>query len=224
MTACDGSWARRARSGAPRCGLVRPTESLARRESVLGDLVTDAMRAGTGRRCRPAQLRHPPAGPPDSAGPDHQSRAGGDFSFCRSDPGGHLPADRRPTAAICWSMGCPTAYSAPEGFSRYRVCPSPSIPTVPRAAGWWVSLRRANGEGGGPARIPSRRPSGSTSACEGGDGYSVPEAESACGQRTSAPRAVDLLTRYITDSLGGRIERPKDSRVVEAGNDKSRLS
>jgi hypothetical protein len=53
-------------------------------------------------------------------------------------------------------------------------------------------------------------------ACQGGDGYSVPEAESACGQRQTAPRAVDLLTRYITESLGGKIEAPKDSRVVEA--------
>jgi hypothetical protein len=27
---------------------------------------------------------------------------------------------------------------------------------------------------------------------------------------------VDLLSRYITDSLGGRIDAPKDARVVEA--------
>jgi 2',3'-cyclic-nucleotide 2'-phosphodiesterase (5'-nucleotidase family) len=56
------------------------------------------------------------------------------------------------------------------------------------------------------------------SACKGGDGYSVPEAASACGQRESAPRAVDLLTRYIADSLGGRIEAPKGARVTEARN------
>jgi len=56
------------------------------------------------------------------------------------------------------------------------------------------------------------------SACEGGDGYSVPEARSACDNRESAPRAVDLLMQYITDSLKGRIETPKNSRVVQAGN------
>jgi hypothetical protein len=56
------------------------------------------------------------------------------------------------------------------------------------------------------------------SACEGGDGYSVPEAETVCANRESAPRAVDLLIRYIADSLKGRIETPNNSRVVQAGN------
>jgi 2',3'-cyclic-nucleotide 2'-phosphodiesterase (5'-nucleotidase family) len=59
---------------------------------------------------------------------------------------------------------------------------------------------------------------GAYTACQGGDGYKVPEAASACAQQASAPRAVDLLMRYIADSLGGRIERPKDSRVVQARN------
>ena len=53
-------------------------------------------------------------------------------------------------------------------------------------------------------------------ACELGDGYSVPEAAPACTHVESAPRAVDLLMRYIADSLGGRIEAPNASRMVEA--------
>ena len=53
-------------------------------------------------------------------------------------------------------------------------------------------------------------------ACQGGDGYSVPEAAPACARRDAAPRAVDLLTRYLTDSLKGRIEAPKASRILEA--------
>jgi 2',3'-cyclic-nucleotide 2'-phosphodiesterase (5'-nucleotidase family) len=47
------------------------------------------------------------------------------------------------------------------------------------------------------------------SACQGGDGYSVPEAAGACARQATAPRAVDLLTQYIADSLGGRIEAPQ---------------
>ena len=59
---------------------------------------------------------------------------------------------------------------------------------------------------------------GAYSACRGGDGYKVPEAEAACARMASAPRAVDLLMQYIVDSLDGRIEPPKDSRVVQARN------
>jgi hypothetical protein len=77
-------------------------------------------------------------------------------------------------------------------------------------------LRRSNGKVVGP-RDTVTAAFGIYTACAGGDGYSVPEAASACSQRLSAPRAVDLLTRYIADSLGGRIEAPKDARVVEAG-------
>lgn len=55
-------------------------------------------------------------------------------------------------------------------------------------------------------------------ACEGGDGYEVPEAREGCDARASAPRAVDLLSRYITDSLGGTIGKPADGRIKRAGN------
>ncbi len=55
-------------------------------------------------------------------------------------------------------------------------------------------------------------------ACEGGDGYVVPEAKAGCDNRNSAPRAVDLLTKYITDSLGGTIVPPANGRITRAGN------
>ncbi len=51
-------------------------------------------------------------------------------------------------------------------------------------------------------------------ACEGGDGYSVPEAKSACDARASAPRAVDLLLRHISGALGGRVSPPPAGRVT----------
>ncbi len=50
-------------------------------------------------------------------------------------------------------------------------------------------------------------------ACEGGDGYTVPEARAACDVRDTAPRAVDLVLKYITTTLGGRVSPPLAGRV-----------
>ena len=55
-------------------------------------------------------------------------------------------------------------------------------------------------------------------ACEGGDGYDVPEAAPACAARAGAPRAADLLMKYVGDSLKGEITSPRDGRIVRAGN------
>jgi 5'-nucleotidase len=55
-------------------------------------------------------------------------------------------------------------------------------------------------------------------ACDGGDGYKIPEAAESCGRAASAPRAADLLIRYLSDSLGGRITLPASGRIVEAGS------
>jgi hypothetical protein len=54
-------------------------------------------------------------------------------------------------------------------------------------------------------------------ACEGGDGYRIPEASSTCAQAGSAPRAADLLIRYLSDSLRGNVTLPPSGRIVEAG-------
>jgi hypothetical protein len=55
-------------------------------------------------------------------------------------------------------------------------------------------------------------------ACEGGDGYEIPEAAPACASRSNAPRAADLLVRYISDSLNGEVTAPTAGRIVRAGN------
>jgi 2',3'-cyclic-nucleotide 2'-phosphodiesterase (5'-nucleotidase family) len=55
-------------------------------------------------------------------------------------------------------------------------------------------------------------------ACHGGDGYRIPEAEASCAQAASAPRAADLLMRYLADSLDGKIVLPPAGRIVEAGS------
>jgi 5'-nucleotidase len=51
-------------------------------------------------------------------------------------------------------------------------------------------------------------------ACDHGDGYDVPEALPACAARQSAPRAADLLMQYVTDSLSGEIQAPVDGRII----------
>ena len=51
-------------------------------------------------------------------------------------------------------------------------------------------------------------------ACEGGDGYVVPEAKTTCDARDSAPRAVDLLLEHMTKDLGGTVSPPPAGRVV----------
>jgi hypothetical protein len=51
-------------------------------------------------------------------------------------------------------------------------------------------------------------------ACEHGDGYDVPEAASACAERASAPRAADLLMKYVADSLKGTVVAPPAGRIL----------
>jgi hypothetical protein len=86
-------------------------------------------------------------------------------------------------------------------------------------------LRRPEG-----ARIVGemRRPSGTTigpdemlavafvayPACEGGDGYAIPEARDgdACRRRDEGPRVADLLLRHV-EGMGGEIVPPPGGRV-----------
>ena len=51
-------------------------------------------------------------------------------------------------------------------------------------------------------------------ACESGDGYNVPEAKAACDARSSAPRAADLVMKHITERLGGQVAVPSSGRVT----------
>ena len=51
-------------------------------------------------------------------------------------------------------------------------------------------------------------------ACDGGDGYKVPEAKPACDSRANGPRAVDLVTKHVTQDLGGKVSTPQAGRVT----------
>lgn len=58
---------------------------------------------------------------------------------------------------------------------------------------------------------------GAYPACTGGDGYVVPEAAKACEGRATAPRAVDLLQRYLAGPLAGRLAPPAPGRLERVG-------
>jgi 2',3'-cyclic-nucleotide 2'-phosphodiesterase (5'-nucleotidase family) len=194
---------------------IGPSSTISRRrESVLGNLVTDAMRAGTGADIallNAGTLRLDDAIQP---GPitNHQLEAM--FPFADQT---RVVTFRLTGARLRHLLehGVSERVLGTGGFlqvSGLSFTFNPARPSGSRVVG---EIRRGDGK----VLAPSDTITAAFSvypACEGGDGYSVPEAAPACGQRQSAPRAVDLLTRYIMDSLGGRIEAPKDARVVEA--------
>jgi 5'-nucleotidase len=55
-------------------------------------------------------------------------------------------------------------------------------------------------------------------ACEGGDGYRVPEAAEACRTWQQAPRSADLLVRHIEQQLGGVVPAATEDRLAPAGS------
>jgi 5'-nucleotidase / UDP-sugar diphosphatase len=187
-----------------------------RRESVLGDLVTDAMRVGTGADIallNAGTLRLDDAIQP---GPitNHQLEA--IFPFSDQTRVVTFPLSGSRLRRLL-EHGVSARVFGTGGFlqvSGLTFTYDPSRPSGSRVVG---QVRRADG------KVLAAEDTVTTAfgvypACEGGDGYSIPEAASACSQRESAPRAVDLLTRYITELPGRKIEAPKDARVVEAKN------
>ena len=196
---------------------IDPSNSLSRRrESTVGDLVSDAMRSGTDADVallNSGTLRLDNVIRP---GPISNHQLESIFPF----------ADQ--TRVITFTLtgtrlrsilehGVSSGILGTGGFlqvSGLSFTFDPSKPSGRRLVG---EIRRASGGTLAPADSV-RVAFGVYSACEGGDGYSVPEAQSACANRQSAPRAVDLLIQYIADSLNGRIEAPKNSRVLQSGN------
>jgi len=52
-------------------------------------------------------------------------------------------------------------------------------------------------------------------ACSAGDGYVVPEAAPACAALATAPRAADLLARHVSASPRGQLTAPVPGRIVK---------
>jgi 5'-nucleotidase len=193
---------------------LEPSNSMShRRESVLGDVVTDAMRAGTAADVALINAgalrlnRSIPAGSISS----HQLEAIFPFSDQTRVVAVPLTGDRLRrllehgvSEKVFGTGGFLQVSGLTYSFNRSR-------PSGSRVIG---TIRREDGRVIAPGDTITAALN-TYMACEGGDGYSVPEAAPACGRGESAPRAVDLLTRYISDSLGGKIGEPKASRIQE---------
>jgi 2',3'-cyclic-nucleotide 2'-phosphodiesterase (5'-nucleotidase family) len=197
--------------------IIEPSNGASRRrESLLGNLVTDAMRAGTGADVALLNAGTLRLEDTISPGPvtNHQLEAV--FPFADQT---RIVSLKMSGAAIrrILERGVSRGVLGSGGFlqvSGVSFTFDPRRPSGNRIIG---DIRRTDGRVLGPADSVVVA-FGAYTACDGGDGYKIPEAGPACGQREAAPRALDLLARYVTDSLKGRIEPPKGSRVVEAGN------
>jgi 5'-nucleotidase len=196
---------------------IDPATSLSRRRgSTVGNLVSDAIRAGTGADVallNSGTLRLDEVIPP---GPITNHDLEAIFPFADQT--------RVVTVSLTGALlrrvlehSVSARVLGTGGFLQVSGLSFTFDPARPSGSRLVGNIQR---EGGG-AIAPGdtiRAAFGVYTACQGGDGYRIPEAAAACAQRASAPRAVDLLMRYISDSLGGRIEPPVDARVVQAGN------
>jgi 2',3'-cyclic-nucleotide 2'-phosphodiesterase (5'-nucleotidase family) len=87
----------------------------------------------------------------------------------------------------------------------------PSLPSMSRIVG---DVIRPDGEVISPS-TSLRVALPTYLACKRGDGYDVPEAASVCRSGVgSAPRTVDLVSAYVVDSLHGSIVPPPGGRIT----------
>jgi 5'-nucleotidase / UDP-sugar diphosphatase len=196
---------------------IEPSGSEARRrESVLGDLVTDAIRAGTGADVALLNAGTLRLDSRIDPGPVTNHQIEGMFPFADQTRIVTFPLSGAELRRVL-EHGLSRGVLGSGGFLQVSGITFTFDPN--RSSGGRIvgDIRRAEGAVLGP-RDTVRVAFGTYTACDRGDGYVVPEAAAACARREAAPRASDLLTRYITDSLKGRIEPPRASRVVQAGN------
>lgn len=196
---------------------IDPMQSVSRRrESLLGSLVTDAMRTGTGADVallNSGTVRLDEAIRP---GPVTNHQLESIFPFTDQ------------TRIVTFPLGVARLRRLLEHSVSDRVLGTGGFLQVSGLSFTFDPTRPSGSRLVGPVRRESGvalRPGdsvtvsfGAYSACRGGDGYIVPEAAAACSRNGSAPRAVDLLIRYLADSLDGQIQAPSKSRVVQARN------
>jgi 2',3'-cyclic-nucleotide 2'-phosphodiesterase (5'-nucleotidase family) len=192
-------------------------DALSRREeSPLGNLVTDAARAGTGADVallNAGAMRLDDVIPP---GPVTNYQLESIFLFADETRMVRFPLTGARLREVLEhgvsekSVGTGAFLQA----SGVRFSYDPARPSGSRIQG---DLRRADGRPLAPGDTVAVA-FGVYASCEGGDGYRIPEAESACAARDRAPRAADLLIRYVADSLRGTIQAPEGGRIQRAGN------
>ncbi len=187
-----------------------------RQESLLGDLVTDAMRQGTGADVallNAGTLRLDDVIRP---GPLTNYQLESIFLFADETRVLTVPLTGTRIREVL-EHGVADGSLGKGGFLQVSGVSYTYDPAKPSGSRIQGDVRRTAGGVIGPedtvvVAIPVYP------ACEGGDGYDVPEAAAACAARASAPRAADLLTKYVADSLGGQVSTPPTGRIVRAGH------
>lgn len=185
-------------------------------ESLLGDLVTDAMRTGTGADVAVLNAGTLRLDDVIRPGPLSNYQLESIFLFPDETRVLSVPLTGARLREIL-EHGVADGSLGKGGFlqvSGVSFSYNPAAPTGNRIQG---EVRRASGGALRPGdtlrvAVPVYP------ACEGGDGYVIPEAAPACAGRAAAPRAADLLVRYISDSLNGQVTPPPGGRIVRAGN------
>ena len=187
-----------------------------RQESVLGDLVPDAARAGTGSDVAIINAGAMRLDDVIPRGPVTNYQLESIFLFADETRMVRFPLTGARLREIL-EHGVSDASLGKGGFlqvSGVRFGYDPARPSGSRLQG---DISRADGRVVTPTDTLTVTFAG-YAACEGGDGYQVPEAQGPCGARDRAPRAADLLIRYVTDSLQGRIRAPEGGRIAGGTN------
>jgi 2',3'-cyclic-nucleotide 2'-phosphodiesterase (5'-nucleotidase family) len=187
-----------------------------RQESPLGDLVSDAVRAGTGADVALINAGAMRLDDVIPKGPITNYDLESIFLFADETRMVTFPLSASRLREVL-EHGVSDASLGKGGFlqvSGVRFTYDPARPSGNRVVG---DLRRPGGEAvaaGDTVTVAFA----AYPACEGGDGYKLPEAQGACGRQQTAPRAADLLIRYVADSLAGRAPDSVGGRIQRSGN------
>jgi 5'-nucleotidase / UDP-sugar diphosphatase len=183
-------------------------------ESALGDLVTDAMRFGTGTDVALINSGGLRLDDVLAAGPITNYQLESIFLFADETRAVTFPL----TGARLREL---IEHSVSDGvlghggflqLSGVRFRYDPSLPSGRRIVG---DLQRPDGRTirpGDTVRVAMP----AYPACMRGDGYVVPEAAAACQGATAAPRTVDLLLAHVAERLAGRVDVRPEGRIVRA--------
>jgi 5'-nucleotidase len=186
-----------------------------RRESALGDLVTDAFRAGTGADVALLNAGAMRLDDVIPAGPVSSYQLESIFLFADETRIVTFPLTGGRLREVL-EHGVSDRSLGKGGFLQVAGVSFRFDRSQPQGSRLGNDLQRPGG--GVIAPDDTVRVAMATfPACDGGDGYAIPEAAEPCGRAASAPRAADLLIRYLADSLGGRITVPPGGRILEAG-------